>query len=455
MQTISATWHYQLLQPLQPYAIALRDYQQKAIAGLNQLHLQGDRLGFVCAATGSGKGTIIGAIARQYVDHGKKVLIVVTMLQLIMQAVDDCRDFGLDGNLSVICGSFPKAYENLDAPVQIVTLQSVGSRDATFDYLRTADIVIFDEYHTSGFYEAATPILTDWRCNVAAFSATPYNEAYALNEKRGNIVRAHGAVICPPYRELQARGYLVPLKYSILNGVESDGRRELNTDEALRIAIAQYLQTEGVQRDGAGRSLWFCEANRSGGESQSKRLQRVAAEFGLDFAIINEEVGNDERDRLIEACSTGLIDGLVSVDAIATGVDIRPARHCNILRRIPSRDRIVQIIGRVCRISPETGKVYGYVNDWAGNVDPGDGSGLHPFIEVLSEQITEESILRGAIASEGDTPSKECSYCGAQNLIAATNCWACNTEFPRSDRASIEGSSLVPTEWEEWAQQLI
>jgi superfamily II DNA or RNA helicase len=437
-------WNFQVVEPLTQPSFTLRDYQGLAIAQTESHHANGKRRAFICAPTGSGKGTMIGAMAQRAICRGERVIIVVTMLPLIMQAVEDLEDFGLAGNISVICGSLPASWTDYSKPIQVCTLQSLAGRSQTVDYLSNADLIVFDEFHTSGFFEVADPILNEWRGNVAAFSATPYNRAMGD--------RADAAVLCPSYNSLQQQGFLVPLRYSIHQlPLGHNQKRDLNSDEGIEYILAQYLQSEGVRVEGAGRSLWFCEANRGKGQSQSLRLQRIAKRYGLNLIVINDELSNDAREQAINDCKLGLNDGLISVDALAVGVDIKCIRHVNIVRKVGSRDRFTQIVGRVTRIDPESGKVAGFINDFGGNVDPGDGSGLHPLIEILSEQITEENILRlPSEAGEGEAPQKPCSICGYPNHAAAIECRICSAPFPTKESVGLENGAIVNTEWSDF-----
>lgn len=434
-------WSFRLHHPIASPRYTLRHYQQRAIAEVLSNWNRGLNRNLICAPTGSGKGTMIGAIAHIAVEQGWKVVICLSMLSLVGQSIEDLLDFGLDGNISVISGSHPKEWTNYQKPIQIVMLQTIANQPDVLDYLAGANVVIMDEFHTSRNFEAAKVFLSG-QTKTATFTATPYNFPF------GEV--ADAAVLCPHYQQLESEGYLAPLRYSILKIQKEKGKkRDLNSDEGCRIAIAQFLQTDGVRAEGHKRSLWFCEAFRSGDEAHTKRLQRIALEdFGLRLVVVDDSMSLVDRDDAVAACNEGAIDGLVCVDALAVGVDIRSLRHLNLVRRVGSRDRYVQMVGRVTRPSPETGKTYGYVNDWGGNIISGHCSGLHLMIEVLSAEITQQSILRlPGEPVEGIAPEKECKKCGSMNHAAAIDCWLCGHPFPEKPKIGLNHGQMVTAWW--------
>jgi superfamily II DNA or RNA helicase len=438
--TTVKTWQFQLHSEIQAPRFQLRDYQGEAIARAFAYQRSGQKRVFICAPTASGKGTMIGAAVNILIHQRQKVVIMLNMSSLVVQTIEDLIDFGLAGNISVISGGHPACWTDLSKPVQVVMLQSAIARPETLEYLRGADFVFFDEFHTSKNYEAALDFVGGGK-PMLAFSATPYNDSLAdvCDE----------AVVCPSYSQLQRLGYLAPLRYNTLS-LPLDGKpRDLVSEEGCRHVIRQYLESDGVKAEGKGRSFWFTEANRRGeSESHAQRLVRVAGKFGLKLAIVNDDISQQEKSDLLQAVAVGdRIHGLVSVDALAVGVDVRALRHVCILRQIGSRDRYVQIVGRVCRSSPESNKTTGYVYDWAGNTKTATAEGLHPMIEVLSEALTPEFVLREKKeAGEGDAPYKKCKHCDALNHAAAIKCRECDQPFPVAARATIDDGELV-SDW--------
>jgi DNA repair protein RadD len=441
MQTL-LRWQFGLGASLTQPIYSLRNYQQKALGETIAAHTAGKNRVFVCAPTGSGKGTMIGALAQNALLQCQTVAILLNMSPLVGQTIEDLQDFGLDGNISVLSGSHDQSWFNPELPVQVAMLQTIANRPEELNYLAQANLALFDEFHTTKNYQDSIQFLCG-RTKVASFSATPYNSAL------GDV--ADEAVICPSYLELQALGFLAPLKYTTLE-LDKSGKRDLNSDEGVRYVLNHFLATEGVRLEGASRSLWFCEMNRSGSESHCKRLQRIARdEFGLNLVVVDESMSTAERDRALVACHDQSIDGLICVDALAVGVDIKSLRHVCLCRRIGSRDRYVQIVGRVSRMSPETGKTFGYVNDFGGNLLVGRNGGLHPFIEQLSAQVTRESILGlPSETADGEAPCKWCNSCGMPSVISAIECDVCGAMFPSRALVDLSGGILRSGTVEEW-----
>jgi superfamily II DNA or RNA helicase len=439
MQTL-LRWNHQIAAPLTRPIYNLRDYQGKAIAQVEAHHANGRNRVFVCAPTGSGKGTMIGALTQRAVLRREKVLILLNMSPLVGQSIEDLQDFGLDGNISVISGSHDRAWFQPNLPIQVAMLQTLANRPEELEYLSQADLVVFDEFHTTRNYESAIDFLCG-KTKVVSFSATPYNSPL------GAVV--DDAVICPSYLELQAQGFLSPLKYTVLE-LDRPGKRDMNSDEGVEYILSQFLRTEGVQKEGVSRSLWFCEANRSGAESHCRRLQRIAQKYGLNLVVVDESMSVSDREMAIAACDSQEIDGLICVDSLAVGVDIKSIRHVNILRKVGSRDRFVQIVGRGSRVSESTGKTCAYINDWGGNLKVGNNGGQHPFIEVLSSEITREQILGLPSEKEGEAPVKWCSSCGIPHHVGAIVCSVCNTPFPAKDLVSLSSGRVLSCTLENW-----
>lgn len=388
---------------------------------------------------------MIGAIAQWANLQGWRVAVLLNMSPLVNQAVDDLKDFGLDGNISIISGGHDRSLARSVMPNQVAMLQTIANRPEAMQFLADADLVIFDEFHTSKNFQSSIDFLCGDK-KVVAFSATPYNSPL------GDVV--DDAVLCPPYLELQKRGYLVPLKYSILTLPEAKPgqKRDLNSDEGVAFCLQSFLNSEGVRSDGATRALFFAEANRTGGESHCSRIKRIGATMGLNLVIVDESMSGKNRDDAIAACHNQTMHGLVCVEALAVGVDIKSLRHVNLLSRVGSRDRFVQKVGRVTRTHPESGKTCGWINDFAGNLEVGDNGGLHPFIERLSAEISREQILNiKPEPAEGEAPFKICPDCETSHHPTVKDCWACGYKFPEKQAIALDSGIMQSFNW--WEPQ--
>ena len=122
----------------------LRDYQQKAISDLYNLIRQSVRKILIFAPTGAGKTIIATKVVHDVVSRNKRVLFVVHRDILVKQTYDKFTSVGLK------CGFFKAGWdEDLDAPVQIASVQTLPKREKwkNINY----DVIIFDECHIVAF----------------------------------------------------------------------------------------------------------------------------------------------------------------------------------------------------------------------------------------------------------------------------------------------------------------
>ncbi|MGL5719251.1 MAG: DEAD/DEAH box helicase, partial [Alphaproteobacteria bacterium] len=199
------------------------------------------------------------------------------------------------------------------------------------------------------------------------------------------------------------------------------------SDEGIEYVFQTFLESEGVKREGHGRTFIFCQP-ASKGESQVQRVLRISKKFGLNFVVVDDEVSIKERQKLLSQVDSKEIDGVICVRALSVGVDLRSLRHVIMLNTFGGANLFVQVAGRVSRTHSESGKTVAYVHDYAGNVDPGDGSGKYPPIEVLSKELVGDRfrVLSDRASSEGEAPMKECTRCGNEVLTFVVECPYCN-----------------------------
>ncbi len=173
-----------------------------------------------------------------------------------------------------------------------------------------------------------------------------------------------------------------------------------------------------------------------------------------ESAIILGETPQHERTEILDKARIGKIKYLVNIAIISVGVDVPAYDTIAYLRPTESLVLLVQTMGRVLRLSPQTKKTESLVLDFAGNIERHRDWDNPLLLEALKQTIDQDKPLviccpacmemntqhaRRCVGKKKLTDEKEerCSYyfefkecaCGAQNDIAARFCHACKCEL--------------------------
>ena len=128
-------------------AVKLRPYQEEAVLAVRDEWASGRKSTLLTMATGVGKTTVFGEIARRCVDNGSGVLVIAHRGELIDQAAS---------RLSGMCG-MPVAIEKAERrwddiaeigmPICVGSVQTLqGDRLDAFP-LETYKVLVIDEAH--------------------------------------------------------------------------------------------------------------------------------------------------------------------------------------------------------------------------------------------------------------------------------------------------------------------
>lgn len=421
-----------MAQRLPAPTINLRDYQSQMIADTRTHQSQGHKRIFAYGPPGSGKTSVMAAIARAEYMAGRKTTILVPMNRVVTKTANPAKlnqmcgalvAMGLGGQFGVICGAFP-TLRNDAAPIQVATLQSLNANIHTL--LSDTQTILIDEGHTGAFFAEAEKAYKLWQWSlVVNFSATPYNRSMGKDEAHGDLQRNTALVSAPSYRELEKRGFLSPLRY---HGNEHKQKLDLGSDAAIRWMLERWVSQCADLGIPTTHAVGFCQSRRKG-KSQAESIQRIGATMGLKFTIVGDNCTQEEYELADTEFEAGLTN-LLCVQSLTTGWDSPKCRHALFFRSIPSRDRCIQAATRVDR--RHASKQYGEIWDFAGNFQlAGEDSGLHPKVEDLSESV-DVSCLATKAKSEGEAPTKTCANhkCAKTIHAGAIECSHCHTIQP-------------------------
>jgi superfamily II DNA or RNA helicase len=342
----------------------LRPYQLKLIKDLYTQLGQGYKRVAIVAGTGAGKTVIGGKICADTASRGCRLLFLVHLDVLVGQTYQKMRAFGLH------CGFIKAGWrEDPTAPIQIASIQTMEKRSWWRSW--AANVVLFDEGHTTVFSQVGQDIIyrTHPRAVHLALTATPYRLG---REQLGDHMQT--LVASPVPIDLQRMGFLAPMKYY---GMPSDTQIDLTEVRTVagdfnerdlknacdRPELVKRIVEEWHRLTPGKRTIAFCV--------DIEHARHVAEAFkaaGIAAAVVDGGTPIKERQRLYTALGTGQLTVLTSCNVISIGFDEPSVEVGLLLRPTQSRALHQQQIGRVMRISPNTGKTCGIILDQAGNL---------------------------------------------------------------------------------------
>ena len=325
----------------------LRDYQRDAVDAVQSEWKQGHKHTLLVVPTGGGKTIIFSELARRESANGR-VLILAHRDELIRQAADKLRK-----STGIFCG-IEKGMESTGDmfPVAIGSVQTM-MRDGRLekfprDYF---DVVIVDEAHhvLADSYRkildyfstarllgcTATPDRGDKKTLAEVFDSIAYEYSLAQAIKDGYLV--------PPKAEM------IPIKID-LSGVKTSMGDY--TDGSLGEALGPYLDkiademaTHCMDRKTViflpliATSQAFCEKLKARG-----------------FAAAEVNGNSKDRKEILTDFENGKYNALCNSMLLTEGWDCPSADCVVVLRPTKIRALYTQMVGRVLRLSPETGK---------------------------------------------------------------------------------------------------
>lgn len=405
----------------------LRAYQKNLIKNLYGKIIEGYRRIAIIAGTGAGKTLIASQICADAVASGKRVLFVVHMDVLIGQTYEKMKSFGLD------CGFIKAGWpENPDAPIQIASIQTMAKRQ-WWKSLRT-DVVIYDEGHITLFSQIGKEILKYYPKAIhLPMTATPKRLG---KEQLGDYIET--LVASPIPSELQSQGYLAPLKYFSFPGsklVSAAADHDFAIED-LKIACDQPRLISNIvqewQRLVPGkRTIAFCVD-----VEHARNVAKAFHAIGVTAAVVDGHTPVRLRKKMYHALRTGELLVLASCNVISIGFDEPSVEVGLMLRPTNSTALHYQQLGRVMRISPETGKQCGFILDQAANL-----SRLGYVSDIRGYALPYSTISN---PETGIAPTKRCPHCDRIHYTFTVKCVGCDFEWP-SSKVSIPGPLVEVT----------
>lgn len=384
--------------------VQLRQYQLDAIGKIRQAAQQGSKAILVVSPTGSGKTTIASELVRRSVEHGKKAIWLAHRSELVDQAFDRLKDFGLVvGAVSASSTRQPNPY----APVQVASIQTLIARKLRPE----ADVLVWDEAHHAPS-DLWSGVAADYaKSMLIGFSATPER-----SDGRGLGAIYTRIVVAARVRELVADGHLVPC----------DIRRpadRLRPGSIAKRPVDAYLSEARTRR-----AIVF-----SPSVIAAEKHRDEFREAGIDAEIVEGNTPPSERTRILGAFKNGTLRVLVNVYVLTEGFDA-PETDCVILARgCGTAGTYLQMVGRGLRPAP--GKTDCILIDLHGI------SHVHGHPEDDRQySLDGRGIRRGDEVEVDETAS--CRVCGAP-IEPGEACAECGTEPKLLEPPKVQNVELV------------
>ena len=388
------------------------------------------RIILMVLATGGGKTVVCGSLILDYYQAKERSLFICALDCLIDQTADKLMALGIpESAIGYVKAGKP---ENRTAMVTIASLQTISRRKWFFNYLNDHwALVVWDEVHDIWNHVLARQLLDQMTtCAHLGLTGTPWR----LSRSRSLHLQCDTMLAGPTIAELQEMGFLVKAVYYSLRNAQADtnGIRTIAGDWDLKELSARAdnpdlleRMVENWQQLAPGQRTAVFTTSVLHSIHASDAFNR----HGIPAAYVDGKTSPKERKRIYKALKDGEILVVCSCQVLSTGFD-EPSISCGILaRNSKSVSLIWQQLGRVFRISPDTGKTQATILDMAG---------------VLSKIPVPESLTHyelqsppdgagGAGGSMKECPKAEETGCPGLSYGFSRFCSCCGAEFPSKD----------------------
>jgi superfamily II DNA or RNA helicase len=347
--------------------VELRDYQFEAIEAISAAYERGVRAQLLAMATGAGKTVCFANLVSR---RPGRALVLAHRDRLIQQAAAKLGAVLPWSDIGIVMAD----QNRIHARCVVASVQTLA-RQRRLCVMPKFDTVIIDEAHRScaKTYRRIFDHVRHEETLLLGVTATPSrNDGIGLDAVYDEIVYQIGIL------DLIERGYLVPLRgqrvtldadFSKLKTQKNtDGVSDYKTDEVAEImdkANWYVKAAEGWFKYAADRrTLAFTPR-----VAMAHQLAEHLRGQGVRAAALDGSTPQSIQRQTLSAFERGEIRFIASCDLLTEGVDL-PSANCALLAR-PTKSLIVysQTVGRITRLSPETGKIDGLVLDMVGSTN--------------------------------------------------------------------------------------
>lgn len=429
------------------FKFEIRDYQKQACKVLHT-DLQTQKEVLLQAIMSAGK-TVISARLINYYYHrtNRKFLILAHKGFLVEQFRDTIRD-KTDiqySDVGVCCSEL-----NQNQIRKRITIATIQSFVKFLDKYQGCELLIVDEAHRINMnpnsnsdkdsqYKQAIDVLRtkNPEMRILGITATPFRlgHGYTYGDKCKGINLFPKLNHRITYDELKSLGYVMPLEGKIAinseyaadmkdipTGINGDFQ-EHRLDDVMTKQIHLQTAVDAIHQycsEFKFIALIACSINHA------KKLYEL---LESEAVIIHSEQRKLENSLAMQTWKSGKKRIMISVLKLIEGFDF-PALDCIVTaQETLSPARYLQTIGRVLRISPETGKTKAFVLDLTGNTNR-FGTDLDNVKVTIPKEVEEKE-------KEEQKFLKQCPECKAEVHCARYEC-DCGYLFPMLEKPIAE-----------------
>lgn len=372
--------------------LALRPYQAEGVEAAERAWARGIRRAAWVWPTGAGKTVGFAHVAARWVArhertavNRRRVLVLAHRTELIEQAASKLHDVAPNLRIGVVMGQKNQTL----ADVVVGSVQTLGGAygERRLRQLLDVGLVVVDEAH----HATAQSYL-----NVLGPLGCLPDRPQAWQSRQGGAGRAHGDAVALGVTATMMRGDDAALGEVWQDVVHSRGIAEMISDgflvrpRGIRVRVddldlskvkksrGDYSEaalgaaiTDSLAPEAVAKAYREHAADRPGilfaPTVASARVMSDALEgAGFTTALVHGEMPADQRRQALADFSAGKVQILCNCMVLTEGTDLPLASCAVIARPTTNAGLYIQMVGRVLRLSPQTGKGDALVLDVVG-----------------------------------------------------------------------------------------
>jgi superfamily II DNA or RNA helicase len=409
----------------------LRDYQKKGKQLVSEAFRDGAKAVVLCVPTGGGKTIILSDMAVDAMRNGARVMVVCDRKELIAQANEKLKMFGLSPTLII------PSYKDKISILYLASVDTLRNRIQP-----NIDLLIIDEAHKKTFDK----LVLEYKAKgayVVGCTATPVRTGKRFLEEfpqyKGQMCNVYDDIVVPTtITELIKENHLVPaITYGAnidLSDVKTKGDdfddkelfNKFNKPKLYAGVVDNYLKLAANTK-----ALVF--------NINVEHSLKMTAEFnarGIKSAHVDGNLPLAERDQIFKDFKAGKITVLNNCNVATTGYDEPTIETIIVNRGTMSLSLWLQMAGRGGRKCDEINKTYFTLIDQGGNV------WRHGFWQDEREYKLDPKFVT---KKKGVAPVKECSNCQALLPASSPKCEYC--DMVQEKRSNPQSTSTETAEF--------